>query len=148
MRAGAHSTIGQRFAERMGRLLDGALVTLAGTRAMLFVAGVALWALTSALPLGEAMGEGWDRESYWQVGLPLVAAAQVIATLLSTERMALAPFWILFGHLIAMIFVHPRGLDFGLMPLSVVFVGLPLYVMLFLAALSGRMVRRLTGFTP
>src|SRR5262245_24183740 len=44
--------------------------------------------------------------------------------------------------------IHPTGLDFGLMLLSVVFVALPLYVLLFVAVRSGRMVLRLTCFAP
>ena len=123
-------------------------MNLAAARTVLFVAGFALWALTSALPMTEAIREGWDRPAYWQIGLPLVFAVQVIVAVLSSERVTLAPLWVLLGHAVAMLFVHPAGSGFGLLPLAIVFMGLPLYVMLFLAALLGRMVRRLTGFAP
>jgi len=119
-------------------------MNLAVARTVLFAAGFALWALTSALPLADAVREGWDRPIYWQVGLPLVFAVQACVVLFSLERVALAPLWVLLGHALAMLFVHPPGTSLGLLPLAIVFGGLPLYVALFVAALMGRMVRRLT----
>jgi hypothetical protein len=120
-------------------------MNLAAARIVLFVAGFALWALTSAFPLTEAVREGWDRPVYWQIGLPLVFAAQVAVAIFSRERIALAPLWVLLGHTVAMLFVAPAGTSLGLLPLSVLFVGVPLYLMLLAAAFIGHMVRRLTG---
>jgi hypothetical protein len=112
---------------------------------MLFVAGFALWALTSALPLTEAAAEGWDRPAYWQLGLPLVFAVQIAVAMFSKEKATLAPLWVLLGHTVAMLFIARAGSGFGLLPLSVLFVGVPLYLMLLAAAYVGQMLRRLTG---
>ena len=48
----------------------GSTMNLTAARIMLFVAGFALWALTSALPMTEAVREGWDRPVYWQTRSP------------------------------------------------------------------------------
>ena len=123
-------------------------MSLTAARIVLFVAGFALWALTSALPLTEAIREGWDRTSYWQIGLPVVFAAQVIVAILSTERITLAPLWVMLGHVFAMMFIHPAGTGLGLLPLAILFMGVPLYLILLLGAFIGRMVRRRTGLAP
>lgn len=123
-------------------------MNLVAARIVLFAAGFALWALTSTLPLTEAVREGWDRTSYWQIGLPVVFAVQVIVAIVSREKITRAPLWVLLGHAVAMLFIARSGTGFGLLPLSVVFVGVPLYLMLLLAAFIGQMVRRLTGFAP
>jgi len=120
-------------------------MTLAAARLVLFVAGFALWALTSALPLAEATREGWDRPVYWQIGLPLVFAVQIVVAFVSRERITLAPLWVLLGHAVAMLFIAQADSDLGLLPLSVLFVGVPLYLMLLVAAFIGRMLRRLMG---
>jgi hypothetical protein len=114
-------------------------------RSVLFAAGFALWALTSALPMVAAVREGWDRPAYWQIGLPLVLAVQLLVALRSPERILIAPLWVLFGHVVAMLFIHPAGTGLGLLPLAIVVMGLPLYLLLLLADVLGRMVRRLTS---
>jgi hypothetical protein len=118
-------------------------MTLAAARAVLFAAGFSLWALTSALPLTETIREGWDRPAYWQIGLPLVFAVQIVVAMVSRERTTLAPLWVLLGHAVAMLFIATAGSSSGLLPLSVLFVGVPLYLMLLVAAFIGRMLRRL-----
>ena len=120
-------------------------MTLTAARVVLVAAGFALWAWTSALPMSEAIREGWDRPAYWQIGLPLIVIVQIIVAILSNEKMTLAPLWVLLGHAVAMLFVAPAGSDFGLIPLSLIFVAIPLYAVLVLAALGGRIVRGLTG---
>lgn len=120
-------------------------MNLAVARTILVIAGFALWALTSALPIGEGLREGWDRPVYWQIGLPLLVAAQLLVAFLSTERAVLAPLWVIIGHLVAMVVFARPGSNLGLLPLGIVFVGLPLYLLLVIAAFAGRMLRRLTG---
>jgi hypothetical protein len=115
------------------------------SRAILTVTGFALWTLTSAFPIAAPIREGWDRPVYWQVGLPLVLAAQLLVALRSRESVMIQPLWLMFGHVVAMVFIHPAGTDLGLLPLAIVFMGLPLYAMLLVAAFVGRMVRRLTA---
>jgi hypothetical protein len=122
-------------------------MNLTAARVVLFLAGFALWALTSLLPMAEALREGWDRPAYWQIGLPLVFALQLVVAIVSQERITLAPLWVLFGHAVAMLFIANAG-SIGLLPLSVVFVGAPLYLMLLVGAFIGRMVRRRTGLAP
>ena len=117
----------------------------AAARIVLFSAGFALWALTSALPLTEAVAEGWDRPAYWQIGVPLIFAVQAAVAVVSKERTTLAPLWVLLGHVVAMLFIARAGSGLGLLPLAVVFVGVPLYLMLLVAAFIGGMLRRLTG---
>ena len=114
-------------------------------RTVLFAAGFMLWALTSVTPLAvsEGIREGWDRPIYWQIGLPLVLAVQLLMAVRSSERVAIAPLWVMFGHVAAMVFIHPAGTSLGLLPLAIVIMGLPLYAMLLAAACVGRMLRRL-----
>ena len=119
-------------------------MNLTAARVVLFLAGFALWALTSMLPMTEALREGWDRPAYWQIGLPLVFALQAVVAIVSQERITLAPLSVLLGNAVAMLFIANAG-SIGLLPLAVVFVGVPLYLMLLVAAFIGRMVRRRTG---
>ena len=114
-------------------------------RIVLFIAGFGLWALTSALPLTDAVHEGWDRPVYWQIGLPAVFVVQVVVAIVSKEKITLAPLFVLLGHAVAMLFIARAGTGIGLLPLSVLFVGVPLYLMLLLAAFIGQIVRRRTG---
>jgi hypothetical protein len=120
-------------------------MNLAIARIVLFAAGFGLWALTSALPLGEAVREGGDRPVYWQIGLPAMFATQIAVAILSRERITLAPLWVLLGHTVAMLFVARADASLGLLPLSVLVVGVPLYLLLLAAAFIGQTVRRLTG---
>jgi hypothetical protein len=120
-------------------------MNLAAARTVLFTAGFALWALTSLLPIAEGIREGWDRTVYWQVGLPLVTAVQVLVALFSTESMLRAPLWVILGHVVAMVLIHSPGTGLGLLPLAIIFMGLPIYIVLLFGAFIGRIVRRLTG---
>jgi hypothetical protein len=112
---------------------------------VLFIVGFDLWALTSALPLTEAVREGWDRPVYWQIGLPLVFAAQAAVAMFSQEKITIAPLFVLIGHAVAMVFIAPWATQIGLLPLALIVIGVPVYLMLLLAAFIGRMVRRRTG---
>lgn len=120
-------------------------MNLTAARLVLFITGFALWALTSALPLTEAVAEGWDRPVYWQLGLPAVFAVHIAVAMFSTEKITLAPLWVLLGHTVAMLFIARAGAGSGLLPLSILFVGVPLYLVLLAAAFIGRTLRRLTG---
>jgi hypothetical protein len=123
-------------------------MSLIAARIVLFAAGFALWALTSILPVTAAVREGWDRPVYWQIGLPVVFAVQVVVAIVSNEKITLAPLWILLGHVVAMLFIARADSSPGLLPLSVLFVGVPLYLVLLLAAFIGQMVRRRMGLAP
>jgi hypothetical protein len=114
-------------------------------RAVLTIAGFLLWTSASAFPLAAPIREGWDRPIYWQVGLPLVLAVQLLVALRSRERVVIQPLWLMLGHVVAMLFIHPAGTDLGLLPLAIIFMGVPIYAALLVAASIGRMVRRLTA---
>ena len=107
-------------------------------RAVLFAAGFLLWALPSTLPMLDRIREGWDEAPYWQIGVPLVLVIALVASAASDERAWRSPLWVLFGHLCAMVLIHPSGTDLGLLPLTLVFIGLPAYAVLFIVALVGR----------
>jgi len=113
-------------------------VTLAIARVVLFVAGFLLWAVTSTYPMADRIREGWDDSAYWQIGVPLVLATQLAAAIFSAERPSLAPLWVLSGHALAVLLIHPPGASLGLLPLTIVFIGLPSYATLFIAAMIGR----------
>ncbi len=114
-------------------------------RALLFACGFALWAFFALQPWedGAPIREGWDVASYWSIGVPVLAVAQIVLAALSQESPARQPLWVLAGHLTAMLLLHPPGTDLGLLPLSLVFIYLPGYVALLLAALIGRGLARL-----
>jgi len=107
-------------------------------RAVLFAAGFLLWALSSTLPALDHIREGWDSAPYWQIGVPIVLTIALAASAMSGERAWRTPLWLLFGHVSAMALIHPSGTDLGLLPLTLVFIGLPAYAVLFVVALVGR----------
>jgi hypothetical protein len=111
---------------------------LAIARVVLFVAGFLLWAVTSTYPMMDPVREGWDGSAYWQIGVPLVLATQLAATIFSGERPAWAPLWVLSGHAFAMVMIHQPGADLGLLPITIAFIDLPAYAALFIAAMIGR----------
>jgi hypothetical protein len=113
------------------------------TWALLFAAGFALWALTSVLPLSGTLHEGWDRGPYWQIGVPVLFGVQAVAGALAAEPAWRQPLWVLAGHLAGMLLVHRSGTGLELLPFSIVFIGVPAYVGLYLAAFVGRVAARL-----
>ena len=112
-------------------------------RILMFAAGFLLWAITSIFPILDRIREGWDGLGYWQIGVPIVLVMQLGAALVSRERPSLSPLWVLAGHALAMMLIHRAGADLGLVPLALVFIGLPAYAVLFMTALMGR---KLAGF--
>src|SRR5215471_2930517 len=105
---------------------------------LLFLAGFALWALTSLFPMSGSLHEGWDRAPYWEVGVPLLFGVQAVAGAMSAEPAWRQPFWVLAGHLFGMLIVHRSGTGLNLLPLALLFIGIPAYVGLYLAAFVGR----------
>lgn len=110
-------------------------------RAGLFLSGFVLWAAFSIVPAADGhlvIREGWDRAPYWQIGVPLLLVVQAVLTTISNERLWRLPLWTLAGHFAAMLVIRVPGSDFGLLPLALVFIGVPAYGALFLASLIGR----------
>jgi hypothetical protein len=116
----------------------GHSIILAIARAVLFVAGFLLWAVASTFPMLDHVREGWDGSAYWQIGVPLVLTTQLAAAIFSGEQPAWAPLWVLSGHALAMVLIHPPGTDLGLLPFTIVFIAVPAYGALFIAAAIGR----------
>ena len=114
-------------------------------RAALVLAGFTLWAGFSLIPVsGGALiiREAWDQAPYWQIGVPLLVVAQAGLAAASREPITRLPLWTLAGHLLGMSVVRPWGADSSLLPLAMVFVGLPGYGMLLSASWVGRSVAK------
>lgn len=109
----------------------------------MFAVGFLLWAGFALFPDGGGLREAWDRDLYWQAGVPLLVIVQAALAIASPERPVTQPLWALAGHLAGIFIVHEPGTGFGLLPLSLAFVGIPLYVVLLCAVLAGRAARRL-----
>jgi hypothetical protein len=118
----------QRIEEMMARIL-------------LTLAGFGLWTVCAMLAAGpHGLREAWDYSGYWTFGVPFLLLAQLAVTPWLPERPMLQPIWAIAGHTAAMIFVHPAGTDLGLLPLTLLFLGLPGYGALYLAGLLGRAI--------
>ena len=110
-------------------------------RILLFLAGFGLWTVCAMLAAGpHGIHEGWDQPGYWTFGVPLLLLTQAVATPWLGERPMLQPIWAIAGHAAAMIFLHPAGTDLGLLPLTLLLLGLPAYGALYLAGMLARTV--------
>ena len=110
-------------------------------RILLFVSGFLLWAIFSLLPDFE-LREGWDRAPYWSVGVPAILAVQAGLGIAAKDAPWRQPLFVMAGHIAAMILLHPPGTGLGLLPIAILFIGLPFYGALFLAAWAGRILGR------
>lgn len=111
-----------------------------------------VWSFFSVLPWlmappgrAFAIREAWDTEPFWMIGVPVLVLAQAAAGALSGGALARQPLWTLAGHFAGVLLVSKSGSDFGMLPLALVFVGLPAYLALLLAAALGRAAARLLG---
>jgi hypothetical protein len=50
--------------------------------------------------------------------------------------------WPIAGHVLAMVLVRPAGADFGLLPLALILIGLPAFVVFIGLAYAGRIFTR------
>lgn len=97
-----------------------AIVSLAG--------GICVWV---GFSLAGGVREAWDTAAWWSLGLPSLAIVSGFAGYLSPVRVWRWPLFITGGQLLAIIAVAatgPNGADFGLLPLALVFVMLPLVI--------------------
>ncbi len=115
--------------------------------AILAVAGFVVWALFSLLPTlaGHGVREAWDLAPYWIVGVPLLFVLHGLAGALTEEGAWRLPLWAIGGHIAGMMLIHPTGTGLALLPFAVLFIGVPMYVVLLLATLTGRMIGRSVG---
>jgi len=109
---------------------------------ILAAAGFGIWALFSLMPVmaGASLREAWDMAPYWIVGVPLLLALHGLAGAHTDSGAWRLPFWAVGGHILAMMLIHPTGTGLGLLPAAVVLIGIPMYVVLFLATMTGRMI--------
>jgi hypothetical protein len=110
-------------------------------RVALFVAGFAVWAVFSIAHTANGQmptGEAWDRAPYWEFGVPLLFVAQGMAAAASREKLLQLPLWTLAGHFLAILAVRRSAADFGLLPLALVFIGVPAYGALYAVSFTVR----------
>jgi hypothetical protein len=119
----------------------------------LAVAGFLGWAVLALLPALDAyqtggplrIREAWDTAPYFPVAVPAMALVQVAVAYFNPVRPWQGPLWLLGGHTLGMALIHPAGTSLGLLPLSILFVGVPLYVVFLIAALIGSGIARVAG---
>ena len=112
-------------------------------------AGFAVWAVFSLLPVlsGHGIREAWDMTPYWILGVPLLLALHGLAGALTEEGAWRLPLWAIGGHIVGMLLIHPTGTNVALLPFAVLYIGVPMYVILLLATLTGRLIGRRLGPT-
>jgi hypothetical protein len=113
----------------------------------LAVLGFAVWAGFALFNGSGRIREAWDTGAYWTFGVPLLLLA-LFAAGAATEPGPGRAVWQLalcaaLGHALAAAFVVPGGTDFGLLPLTLALVGLPMFVAFVIAAALGRLLGRL-----
>lgn len=110
---------------------------------VLAVIGFAVWTLFSLLTaLSDQTApfrvvEAWDTMPFLQIGIPLVLLVQVAAGAIGGENIFRQPLWMLGGFFVGLLLVHRSGNSFGLLPVTVVLIGVPSYVVLLAAAAIG-----------
>ena len=117
--------------------------------AWLALVGFSVWMVFSALPAWTGHGprmlrEAWDTDAFWLYGVPMILSAQVLAGGFDRGALWREPLWTLAGLFTGLLLIHPRGDGFGMLPVAVVFIGGPAFVLLFVAAAVGRGVDLLT----
>jgi len=112
-------------------------------------AGFMTWAVYS-LPLltgRTSIREAWDDSSYWSIGLPVLLALVVIAGALTQARPWLLAIAAVAGHFLGLLVIARPGTDLGLLPLTVLFIGAPMFLVFTGAAWVGGWVRELAAQT-
>ena len=108
----------------------------------LVASGFAVWSVFSLLPIYTQTGaaahvrEAWDTVPFWRIGVPIILLAQAMAAAIGGNNRYL-PLWTLGGFFAGVLVVHPAGNDFGMLPLALLFVGLPSYLALLAAGAIG-----------
>ena len=116
---------------------------------VLAAAGFMTWAVYS-LPLltgRAAIREAWDDSYYWSVGLPVLVALLLIAGALTRVQPWLLGVAAVAGHFLGMLVIARPGTDLGLLPLTVLFIGAPMFLVFTGAAWVGGWVRELAAQT-
>ena len=113
---------------------------------LLALHGFAVWTAFSVLPgLMQSSApfrirEAWDTALFWRLGVPSMLLAQAAGGAVAGDRILWQPLWMLGGLFAGVAAVHPGGSDFGMLPLTVILIGIPSYLGLLAAAAVGRTV--------
>ncbi len=113
------------------------------TGLLLAAEAFAVWAVF-ALPrfTGRAtIREAWDSEPYWMFGIPVLLGSLALAGALSRKPVWLLAAYAAIGHALAVALIAKDGASLGLLPLTIVLVGLPLFALFAAAAWLGRKAR-------
>lgn len=110
---------------------------LAGAIAL--AAGFGVWVVLSLG--GERIVEAWDTNAYFDVGIWVMAVAAAVAGFVAPRRVWRWSLWMVAGHVLGIVAVHPPGMGLNLLPLAIVIMFLPMTVLLVVPALIGGVVR-------
>jgi hypothetical protein len=109
--------------------------------------GFAVWTGFALFNGSGRIREAWDTGAYWTFGVPILLLALFAAGAASEPGSGRAAWqlalYAALGHALAAALVVPAGTDFGLLPLTLALVGLPIFVAFFVAAVLGRLLGRL-----
>jgi len=118
---------------------------------MMALIGFAVWTLFSLWPwlmnshAPFRIREAWDTALFWRVGVPVMLLAQLVGGILSDGRISWQPFGMLGGFLAGIVLVRPASGDPGMLPLAMILIGAPAYVVLLAAAAIGRTLGKQFG---
>jgi hypothetical protein len=101
--------------------------------------GFVSWALFST---GEPGREAWDSPLWWSEVVPALSLTVGILGALVPNNVWRWPAAAMIGLLAAMVVLRPSGTDFGLLPLAVIFVLVPMAILLTIPAVIGGMIAR------
>jgi hypothetical protein len=111
----------------------------------LLAIGFAAWSLFSLLPAfghgpSSRIREAWDTPAFWYAGVTAMVLAQLLGGATMRDSLLRQPLWTLGGLFAAVIAIHPAGSSYDQLPLALILIGVPGYVVLLAAAAIGRMI--------
>jgi hypothetical protein len=116
------------------RVIRAALAT-----AVAIAAGFLTWAVFSFLT---ASREAWDNGTWWMIAVPFLAILSGVLGYVVPRKVWRWGAWIIAGQFAATLLVSLPHSGFGLLPLAVVFVLLPLWLLFTVPAILGAVIAR------
>jgi hypothetical protein len=113
--------------------------------AILAIESFTIWAVFSALPAvtgRPGIREAWDTAAYWRQGVPLLLASIAVAGFVSKDKPVALAGWTVAGHFLGIFLIAKPGSDFGLLPLTLAFIGPPAFGLLTGIAWLAQRLRR------